>query len=366
MSRIEGKAIPRGPLLKVATLGVASVMALAGCAGSSGGGSTTAKDAGAAASGTCKGHTIKIAQASPSFVYLPFYVAQGAGYLEKEGLVPETVTLSTGSSIVAGVVSNSVDVALTTAAEVFVARDQGATIQAFAQVEYLGTNVIIKKSLMDKLGLTASSSDKDKLAALKGLRVGVTGAGSGSDLVVRYLARTAGLDPDKDLEITATGGSANSVAGFTSDRFDAIAISSPQSDIGIAQGDGAYLFNMAKGEYKPLANNLYIVAVASDQAVSQKPEDLKCFADALALAQKDIHDNPEAAAKVAQSAMGDVDPAIYQTAFKNNVPSWPDTPVIDMDAAKAAVDFQNKVAGTHLSNEVLKKAVNTDIAGGAK
>ncbi|EWT07326.1 nitrate ABC transporter substrate-binding protein [Intrasporangium chromatireducens Q5-1] len=341
-----------------ASVGVASVIALAGC-----GNAGAKSDApAAAASGTCKGDTIRIAQAAPSFVYLPFYVAQGAGYLEQEGLVPETVDLSTGSGIVAGAVSGSVDVALSTAAEVFVARSQGAPVTAFAQVEYMGTNVVIKQSVLDKLGLTATSSDEQKLAALKGLRIGVTGAGSGSDLLVRYLARTAGLDPDKDMRITASGGGANSVAGFVSNRYDAIAISSPQSDIAIKEGKGAFLFNLANGEYKPLAHNLYIVAFTSDRVLKQKPQDIQCFTRALAKAQKDIHENPDAAAKAAQKYMGKLDPALYEKVFKANVPSWPASPVIDEAAAKSTIEFQNKVGGTNLGEDVLKQAINTEIA----
>ncbi|MFC9551413.1 ABC transporter substrate-binding protein [Rhodococcus sp. NPDC056960] len=344
-----------------AVVGAASVLLLAGCAGG-GGGVRKAADPGAAASGTCQGASIKIAKASPSFVYLPFYVAEGAGYLEQEGLVPETVEVHTGSGIIAAAVSGSVDVALVTAGEVFVSRHEGAPVTAFAQVENLGTNVVIKKSIMDDLGLTESSSDAERLAALKGLRIGVTGSGSGSDQVVRYLAKAGGLDPDKDMEIIATGGSGNSVSGFSGDRFDAIAISSPQSDIAIQQGRGGYLFNIADGDYEPLANNLYITAMASDRTMTQMPEALGCFTAALARAQKLIREDPDSAAKLAQPFMGDVDPALYTAAFQSNIHSWPASPVIDDAAAEAALKFQNEVMGNGLSEDLLGEAIDTDIA----
>ncbi|WP_179377485.1 ABC transporter substrate-binding protein [Rhodococcus sp. ACS1] len=350
----------RSRVRKVTVAGAASVMLLAGCAGGGGGGQ--AANPGAAAAGTCQGAAVKIAKASPSFVYLPFYVAEGAGYFEQEGLVPESVEVHTGSGIVAAAVSGSVDVALVTAGEVMVASHEGAPVQSFAQVTKLSTNVVIKKDILDKLGIDENSSDAERLGALKGLRVGVTGSGSGSDQVMRYLATAGGVNPDNDMEVIATGSSASSVSGFTSDRFDAIAISSPQSDIAIQQGEGAYLYNLAHGDYKPLANNLYITAMASERTIAQKADVLECFTTALAHAQRDIHENPDAAAKIAQPLMGDVDPAIYATAFESNIPSWPSTPVIDENAAKAALEFQNDVVGSDLSEDVLNDAIDTDIA----
>lgn len=340
----------------------ASALLLSGCTGTGGG---KAADPGAAASGTCQGASLKIAKATPSFVYLPFYVAQGGGFLEQEGLVPESVEVHTGAGIVAAAVSGSVDVALVTAGEVFVAAGEGAPIQAFAQVSNMGTNVVVKQRVLDELGLTTDSPDADKLAALKGLRIGVTGSGSGTDQVVRYLATAGGLNPDKDMEIIATGGSGNSVSGFSGDRFDAIAMSSPQSDIAIEQGSGAYLFAIAKGDYAPLADNLYITAMASERTIAQKRDVLECFTAALAHAQQVIHEDPERAAELAKPHMGAIDPAMYAEAFQANLPSWPATPVVDQDGAKAALDFQNQFLGGTVDQDVLVEALNRDIADAA-
>jgi len=335
-------------------LGLVVAMGLTAC---------TSDGVSASASAGCDNEKVRIASAGASFVYLPYYVAEAAGYLEDEGLDVETMDLSAGSGIIAGAVSNTVDIALSTFAEVAVAKGEGAPVSAFAQVTKMATNVVIKKSVLADKGLTAGSDPEDKVAALRGLRIGVTGAGSGSDLVVRYLARVGGMDPDKDMTITASGSSSNSVAGFASDRFDAIAISSPQSDVGIERGDGTYLFNIAAGEYEPLSEHVYIVALASDRTLKSKANVVQCFTEALARAQKDIQEDPEAAAELVRDYMGDeIDQATYDRAFEGNLASWADTPVIDEGGARAALDFQNTVAGTDLDDEVLAEAVNTEIA----
>lgn len=335
--------------------GAAAALLLAGCG-------STANDAKAGSdSSSCNGKTIKIAQAAPSFVYLPFYVAQGSGYIEQTGLKSEVVDLSTGSGIVSATVSGSVDVGFTTLQEVFAAKGEGAPIKAFTQIENMGTNVVVKQSVLDKAGITSASTDEEKIKALKGLTVGVTGSGSGSDLLVRYLATQAGLKPDADMKIIPTGGGSKSVAGFISDRFDAISISSPQSDIAISQGKGAYLFNMAKGDYKPLADSLYIVGVTSERDIKSNSAVLQCFTKAMGMALKDIHENPEKAAKAAQPHMGKVEQAMYDQAFKDNVNSWPTSPVISETGAKSALDFLNS-SGQKLDEKLLTEAIDTEIA----
>lgn len=333
----------------------ASALLLAGCGAA---GNETAAGPNPDA---CKGKTIKIAQAAPSFVYFPFYVAQGSGYIEATGLKPEVIDLSTGSGIVSATVSGSVDVGFTTLQEVFAASGEGAPIKAFTQLENMGTNVVVKKSVLEQAGITANSTEQDKLKVLKGRTVAVTGSGSGSDLLVRYLASQAGVKPDQDMKIIPTGGGSKSVAGFVSDRFDTMLVSSPQSDLAIAKGDGAYLFNMAKGDYPALADSLYIVGVTSERNLKGNSAVMHCFADAMGKALKEIHDNPDKASKAAQPLMGEIDPTLYAQAFKDNLNSWPKTAVISKEGAKKALDFLT-ASGVKVDEKLLTEAIDTKVA----
>ena len=53
---------------------------------------------------------------------------------------------------------------------------------------------------------------KDRLQAMKGLRIGITTPGATSDLFMRFLFRSVGMDPDHDLEIVPLGGVSIQVA----------------------------------------------------------------------------------------------------------------------------------------------------------
>ena len=55
---------------------------------------------------------------------------------------------------------------------------------------------------------------------MKGLRIGITTPGATSDLFMRYLFRSIGMDPDHDLEIVPLGGVSSQVAALQAGRVD--------------------------------------------------------------------------------------------------------------------------------------------------
>ena len=81
--------------------------------------------------------------------------------------------------------------------------------------------ITVKRSL--KLP-TVSGPDgwKTTVQALKGLRIGVTAKGAGTDFDVRRLLTAAGLDPDVDATIIAVGGGPSAVAAMQADQVDAL------------------------------------------------------------------------------------------------------------------------------------------------
>jgi NitT/TauT family transport system substrate-binding protein len=310
----------------------------------------------------CQGEKIKVAQSAPSFLYHPFYVAQGAGYLEEAGLQVEVVDLGGGANVTSAAVSGSVDVAMGAFSTLLNARAEGAPVVALGavQTEY-ASNVVVKEALMAAAGVTAESPVEEKLALLEGLRLGVTQPGSGTDQLARYLTRAAGLDPDTDVTIVPTGGSAANVAAFVSGETDVVLTSSPTSDVAIDQGDGAYLFNLARGEFEPLSGILYMAAFAGERAVRDRPEVLQCFMIALTRGLDLIADDPAAAAEAGRGGYPKITDEVYAEAHEANIASYPEDAVIEREAAEHAVEFANELGGD-IEETVLDELVNTDIA----
>ena len=107
----------------------------------------------------------------------------------------------------------------------------------------------------------SSSSYQDKLKALKGATLAITAPGSGTDLIVRFLSKQAGLNPDRDLTITALGTADTMTAAITQGRIDGFSLSAPAAENIVKNHGGVMLFNFAKGEVKQLDGFLFIGVV---------------------------------------------------------------------------------------------------------
>jgi ABC-type nitrate/sulfonate/bicarbonate transport system substrate-binding protein len=127
-------------------------------------------------------------------------------------------------------------------------------------VNKFASNVVIKKSIADKAGVTEASPPDAKAAALRGLRIGTTGPGGGPDQLTRYLMQRGKIDPDRDAQLVPIqGGPSAMVAAFDKGQIDGFCLSSPSSDVAVSRFGGAYLFNMVTNPPPEMNDFLYIV-----------------------------------------------------------------------------------------------------------
>lgn len=324
---------PRRARAGIAAIAVGSLL-LAGCA--QGDSDTAAVEA---SSETCEGEELSLTQSTTGFLYFPSYVAEEAGFYEEQGLDVSIKDLGGGSENVAAVVSGSADVALTAYSSIVTAREEGAPIVAIdSLMDQYASNVVISKEAADRAGVTEDSSPEEKIAAMKGLKLGITSAGSGTDQLFHYLFEQGGMDADDDAQLLPIGSGSSMIAAFRSGQIDGFSLSSPTSDLAAQQG-GVTLFNLSGGEYEPLNPFLYIVAVANSRTLEDKSRILTCFSKAIGQALTLIQDDPDAAKAAGRSAFEDIDEDLYDSAFERNVDAYPATPVIDSDEAEKVLDF---------------------------
>ena len=111
------------------------------------------------------------------------------------------------------------------------AREHGAPVTVFGAVmTQYSSNIAVRRDWAKKFGVTENSPYKDKLKALKGITIGITSAGSGTDQLVRFLAKQAGLRPDRDMTITALGSGQAMLAAFSQNRIQAFSHSAPDAE----------------------------------------------------------------------------------------------------------------------------------------
>lgn len=300
-----------------------------------------ASEAGGAASASCEGEALTLTQSTSGFLYLPSYVAEGAGFYEDNGLDMEIVDLGGGSESIAAIVGGSADIALSAYSSLVNAREEGAPIITVgALMSQYASNLVMSGSAAEAAGITADSSVEEKIAALKGLTIGITSPGSGTDQLIRFMLTSEGLDPDNDATILPIGGGSEMLAAFKQGQIDAFALSSPTSNLAVAEDDGILLFNLSEGEYPPLDGFLYIVSMVNESFATDRPEVITCFETAIQQALDLIQDDPDAAMEAALPvAFEDLDPDIYAEAFEGNRAAYVESVVVDEELAQRAVDF---------------------------
>lgn len=139
---------------------------------------------------------ITIGLSSASTVAAAPRVAQELGLFEKRGLAPKFVVLENTSAATAAILSKSVDVALVGPGDVVAAQARGQSVVFLAGAySGFGGSLVLAKSVVDKLGLSASAPVRDRLKALDGLLLGTASATSPYTVALRSATRTVAASP---------------------------------------------------------------------------------------------------------------------------------------------------------------------------
>jgi NitT/TauT family transport system substrate-binding protein len=272
-------------------------------------------------------------QSTHGFLYSPVYIAKDKGFFEQEGLDVEVVITGGGSKVMAAVIGGSAQVGATALSSAMDATKKGQAVLSFgALMNQYASNLVIKADIAKQKGISESSSLDDKIKALKGLKIGITSPGSGSDKLVRVLLKKVGIDPDQDVQLVPIGENSAMVTAFKQNKIDAFALSSPTSEVAVAGGKGMYLINLSKGEVPELNGITYISLVAKKDSLEKNPELYKKIYRAVSKAEEFIEKDKAGAKEVLKKNLSDTDAAIFDQAFDNNYDAIAKSPKISKEA----------------------------------
>ena len=175
---------------------------------------------------------IVFTSSSVSMLNLPIYTADVMGYFSEQKIAPEIVVLKTGgATALAAVLSGNANVYIGSPSTALGAANKGADAVVFGAImTEVALNIVVHKAVAEKAGLTATSPVLDRFRALKGLKIGVTGAGSATHQVAQYALMAAGLNPERDATIVFVNSNEDMSAAYMSKRVDAVVTANPASD----------------------------------------------------------------------------------------------------------------------------------------
>ncbi|WP_459208256.1 ABC transporter substrate-binding protein [Pseudomonas sp. MLB6B] len=288
--------------------------------------------------------SVKVALGTEGFVHMPLFVALDGGLFKKHGLDVELIKFKGGGAAASGLASRSVEFCSCAIQNAINAKVKGADITLLGRlVGQYASNVVIHKDVATRLGLSESSSVEQRLAAFKGLRLAVSGAGGSADFLVRFLGQEAKLNPEKDFTLLYLNNGAAMLAAFAQHRIDGFALSSPASDSAVIDHKGFTLLDMSEGMVPELDGYPSIALSARGQWAKEHPETVKAFLAALGDATQLIGDKPDEAMKAVRSRFEGVNDEVYAAAWKNNRKSFPKTPYLTEEEVERAIKFLGEI-----------------------
>jgi NitT/TauT family transport system substrate-binding protein len=275
--------------------------------------------------------------------------ANSGGFFERARVKVVSNASNRGTNI-AALGGSGVDVVLGDPGEAMRARSQGFPVKSIVgTVNKYASNVVLRKAVLERTGVTEASPVAQKIAALKGLRLGTTGPGAAPDALFRWLAVQGRMDPNTDMRLVPiTGGGPGMLAGLQQNVIDGFCLSSPTSDLAVQDRDCGYLFNMALNPPPQLAQYPYIIASTNEATLRQpaKREALVRYCHGISLALKAINTDRAALKAWADKWFEGLPAQIADVSFEINSKIFFDNPVPKAELFQGNVDFINTVQRT--------------------
>jgi NitT/TauT family transport system substrate-binding protein len=146
---------------------------------------------------------LRLAWAGFSPTNSPIWVIEDRKLLQKMGVQPEIVAISASPTVLQALLANEIDAASISVTTLTSSRLAGAdTVMIVGVVPTFVDHIV-------------SLSSITSVEQLKGKTAGVNRLGSTSDLGLRLALRKLGVDPEKDVKIVPTGGTAERFAALS-------------------------------------------------------------------------------------------------------------------------------------------------------
>ena len=195
--------------------------------------------------------------------WMNFYVAQGAGLFEEEGLTVEVLTGRDGGS------RSESDFAVLPRPTHLSLIARGQPVVAFANLMANDpVSLVARRDVATARSLAADSPLRERLEALQGLKVA---AASGPRPRLRYLLESAGLNADRHIETVMIPGRQQHEA-FGSGRVDATYSHTPFLETAIAEQDGVAVVNQDAGDVPRGASEQIHMLATTREYIEAKPQ----------------------------------------------------------------------------------------------
>ena len=283
---------------------------------------------------------------TPAVTFVVLYGAEQLGYFKAEGITAQFSDFEGGAEVTTAMVGGSIDFAGTYLERPMILAEKGFGSKNLLAI--LNRNPIF---LVVRRNLPATD-----VKGLKGTKLGMTRAGSATDLALRALLRDAGLEPDRDVAVIAVGSSTSAAAALKAGQIDGFMGGEPGGAVIVHQLKiGRYFIEPLRDQGpKFLQNMTFPTLQASDRYIQANPQVVERVVRAVVKTQKRLREDPEAGVRVAQKIFPALDVELIRGIIALQRPAY--HPAISEEAMRIANQFQ-KQAGVVKSDFPYDKVV---------
>jgi NitT/TauT family transport system substrate-binding protein len=258
---------------------------------------------------------------APTFAGI--FIANAAGIWAKNGLNVQMKQVAGGPLAMVALTNKEADFAGTATSDPVVGWDKGIktlTIAAFTNA--LTLEFTARNDWMARVGISPTASLEAKLKALRGARVGASTIGGGPAQMIRYLARTVGLDPETDMKILGVGFAQAKLAAFRGNQIDIAVGDAPDSDQMELEGTG-HLYLNCPIEVPIFTEYPYTVLIVTHEFATQNPDVTRRVAQSIGDANDMFHTNFGKAMDALRAQLPSLNPKLLERAMERDKNFFP-------------------------------------------
>lgn len=251
---------------------------------------------------------VNITQAVASFAFLPIDYAVAVGYFKEEGLEVQQIATRGGGPDLTALISG--DVQFNAAAGTYQIGAIAAGRDILNVYNFFSRNLIglvLSADAAKRTGVAADAPLKERLAALKGMNIGMTRPGSLTDKQIRHLIQLGGLG-ENDVQVVAIGGPPNLLSAMDQGAIDGFVISVPYYEIAAKQQNAVVWVDNTRGDDPSIDPFMMESLLTTREYAQAHPEIVRAMIRAMSRAVHDIATkSPEDVRQVVQGAFSGVD-----------------------------------------------------------